>query len=142
MYLYNLIPAKTPGNYYSLRKVKEILIIKVKHGFFEKFFPPPTITELNDLDYFLRNALSIKVLKQNILKFIPLNPNKVFKIHNQHDLKILTRLRNGLSHLEGHKLNHSTRDCLMKFLCEKKISNLRSISSFNVPYFLKEGKSS
>ena len=70
------------------------------------------MTELNDLDYSLRNALSIKVLKQNILKFIPLNPNKVFNIHNLHDLKILTRLRNGLSHLEGHKLNHSTRDCL------------------------------
>ena len=45
LYLYNLIPAKTPGNYYPLRKVKEIVILKVKHRFFENSFSPATITE-------------------------------------------------------------------------------------------------
>ena len=87
MYLYSLIPAKTPGNYYPLRKVKEILIIKVKHRFFENFFSPATITEENDLDYSLRNAPSINVFKQNILKFIPLGPNKVFNTYNLHRSK-------------------------------------------------------
>ena len=68
--LYNLIPAKTPGNHYPLRKIKEIPIIKVKHRFFENSFSPATIIEQNDLDYSLRNAPSINVFKQNILKLI------------------------------------------------------------------------
>ena len=38
LYLYNLIPAKTPANYYPLRTVKEILIITRKYRFFENFF--------------------------------------------------------------------------------------------------------
>ena len=79
LYLYNLIPAKTPGNY-PLRNVKEIPTIKVKHRFFENYFFPATITEWNDLDYSLRNAPSINVFKKNILKFIRLGPNKVFNI--------------------------------------------------------------
>ena len=59
LYLYNLIPAKTPGNY-PLGNVKEIPTIKVKHRFFENSF---------FIDYSLRNAPSINVFKENILKF-------------------------------------------------------------------------
>ena len=38
LFLYNLIPAKTPGNY-PLRNVKEIPTIKVKHSFIDNIFP-------------------------------------------------------------------------------------------------------
>ena len=101
LYLYNLIPAKTPGNY-PLRNIKEILTIKVKHKFFENSFFPATITEWNDLDYSLRYAPSINVFKKNILKFIRIGPNNVFNIYNPHGLKLLMRLRLGLSHLRRH----------------------------------------
>ena len=40
LYLYNLVPAKTP-----LRNLKEIPTIKLKHRFFENSFFPATITE-------------------------------------------------------------------------------------------------
>ena len=83
MYLYNLIPAKAPGNY-PLRNVKEIPMIEVKHRFFGNSSFPSTVTEWKDLDYFLRNAPSINVLKQNILKFICIGPNKVFNIYKPH----------------------------------------------------------
>ena len=53
LYLYNLIPAKTP-----LRNLKEIPTIKLNHRFFENSFFPATITEWNDLDYSLRSAPS------------------------------------------------------------------------------------
>ena len=49
------------------------------------------------------------------------------------------RLRVGLSHLRGHKFNHNFSVVLMKFVSVEKISNLRTISSSNVPYFLKKG---
>ena len=124
MYLYNLIPAKTPGNC-QLRNVKGIPKINVKHRFFENSFFPETITEWNDLDYSLGNAPSINVFKKNILKyFIHLGPNKVFNIYNPHILKLLTRLRLGLSHLRGHKFNHNFSDCLDEIcMCGKDIES-------------------
>ena len=84
MYLYNLIPAKTPGNY-PLRNVKEIPTLKVKHRFFIFF-------------------------------------HKILNIYNSHSLKLLTRLRLGLSHLCGHKFNHNFSDCLDEIcMCGKDI---------------------
>ena len=126
MYLYLyifIIPAKTPGNY-PLRNVKEIPIIKVKHRFFENSFFPATITEWNDLDYSLRNACSINVFKKNVLKFVCLAPNKVFSIYNPYGLKLLTRLRLGLSPLRGHKFNHNFIDCFDEIcMCGKDIES-------------------
>ena len=55
----------------------------MKHRFFENSYFPATITERNDLNYSLRNALS---------KFICLGPSKVFNIYSLYDLKLLTRL--------------------------------------------------
>ena len=121
LHLYNLIPAKTPGNY-PLRNVKEIPTINVKHRFFENSFFPAIITEWNDLDYSLRNAPFINVFKKNILKFIRLGPNKVFNNCNPYGLRLLTRLRLGLSHLSGHKFNHNFSDCLDEIcMCGKDI---------------------
>ena len=125
-----------------MRNVKEISTIKVKHRFFENSFLPETITEWNDLDYSLCNALSISVFKTNVLKILRVGPNKVFNIYNLQGLKLLTRLRLGLIHLRGHKFNLNFSDCLMKFVFVGKISNLQTILSSNVPYFLKKGKSS
>ena len=105
-----------------MRNVKEIPTIKVKHRFFENSFFPATITEWNDLDYSLRNAPSINFFKKNILKFIRFGINKVFNIYNPHGLKLLTRLRLGLSHLLDHKFNHNFSDCLDEIcMCGKDI---------------------
>ena len=84
LYLFNLIPAKAPVNY-PLRIVKEISLIKAKHKFFENSLFPATFTEWNDLDYFLRNAPSTKIFKQNILRIIRLGPNNPF--NKPHGLK-------------------------------------------------------
>ena len=123
LYLYNLIPANTPGKY-PLQNVKEIPTIKVKHRFFENSFFPATITEWNHLDYSLRNAPSVNVFKKNILKFIRLGPNKFVNIYNPDGLKLLTRLRLGLSYLRSHKFNHNFSDCLKEIcLCGKDIES-------------------
>ena len=72
----------------------------------------------------MRNAPSINVFKQNILKFIWLGPNKAFNIYNPHNLKLLTRLRLGLGHLRGHKFNHNFSDCLYEnCMCGKDIES-------------------
>ena len=39
------------------------------------------------------------------------SPNPVYDIYNPLDLRLLTRLRLGLSHLNEHKFNHNFRNC-------------------------------
>ena len=87
------------------------------------------------------NAPSIIVFKQNILSFMRFGLNKIFNIYNLHDLKLLVRLRLGLSHLQGHQFKHSVI-VLMKFVIVEKILDLCTISSSSVPYFIKKDKSS
>ena len=65
--------------------------MKAKLRFFENSSFLATITEWNDWDYSLWNGHSIKIFKQNILKFIRLGPNKVFNIYNPHGVERLKR---------------------------------------------------
>ena len=105
------------------------LIIKMKHRFFANSFFSATIIEWNDLDYSRCNAPSINAFKQIILKFICLGPNNIIDIYNPYGLRLLTRLRLGLSYLHGHKFKHNFSDCLHEIcVCVGKISNLRIIS--------------
>ena len=60
----------------------------------------------------MRNSVSLEVFKKYILKFIRPSPNSIFKIHNPTGIKLLTRLRVGLSHLRYHKFNHNFHDTL------------------------------
>ena len=54
------------------------------------------------------------------MKLITVNSIKVLYIYTKSDLKLLMRLRNGLSHVQGHKLKHNFTDCLNQiFMCGK-----------------------
>ena len=52
-----------------------------------------------------------KFLK-NLLNFIRPCSNSIFNIHNPYRIKLLTRLRLGLSHLRDHKFRHCFQDTL------------------------------
>ena len=75
-----------------MENVKEIPIIKLKHRFFENSFFSADATEWNDLDFSLRNASSVNIFKQNVLKLILLGPDQICNIYIPHDLKVLPRL--------------------------------------------------
>ena len=47
--------------------------------------------------------------------------NESYRIHNPTGLKLLTRQRLGLSHLNDHKFNHNFRDCINP-LCSFSLS--------------------
>ena len=83
----------------------------------------------------------MSVFKQSILKFIQLGPSKFFNIYKPHGLKILKRFRLDLGYLRVHKFKHSFSDCSIYVLYVEKMSNLQTISSTNVPYFVKKDKS-
>ena len=109
-YLFNLIPEKTSS--YATRNVDCIPLIKIKHNFFKNTFFPSAIIEWNKLDPTIRNAESFCIFKSNILKFIRPAPRSFFKCYNHKVIKLMTRLRLGLSHLREHKFNHNFKNCI------------------------------
>ena len=59
------------------------------------------------------------------MKFIRPSGNSVFKCHNPKGIKLLTRLRLGLSHLREHKFNHGFLDSLSSVCsCGQNIETL------------------
>ena len=110
--MYNLVPDRM--NFYSTpsSQIENISNIKTRSNFFRDSFFPSTITEWNKLDRDIRNSDSLKVFKLSLLKFVGPVGNSVFKINNPYGLKLLTRLRLGLSHLRYHKFRHNFQDCI------------------------------
>ena len=78
---------------------------------FKYSFFPRTILEWNKLDLTLRKS-SYKVFRNSLLKMIRPLPNPVYDLHNPLGLRLLTRLRLGLSHLNEHKFNHNFKNCV------------------------------
>ena len=70
---------------------------------FKYSFFPYAISEWNKLDLQIRKADSLLSFKNVLLKVGHPVPNSYFNIHNPVGLKLLTRLRIGLSHLNEHK---------------------------------------
>ena len=68
----------------------------------------------NKLDN-IPNSESVSAFKKQILKFLRPSPNSTFNVHNHYGIKLLTRLRVGLSHLHEHKFRHSFQDSLDPF---------------------------
>ena len=55
---------------------------------------------------------SLNFLKNKILKFIRPKANSFLNCLNPKGVKLITRLRHGLSHLRDHNFKHSFQDCL------------------------------
>ena len=77
---------------------------------FKSSFFPWTITEWNSLDLKICN-LSYTAFRKHFTDEFRRAPNSVFNIHNPAGIKLLTRLRLGLSRLNEHRFNHKFRNC-------------------------------
>ena len=110
--MYDLIPGRV--KFYSTRssQIDNISNIKTRSNFFRNSFFPSTITEWNKLDCDIRSSDSLNIFKLSLLKFVRPVANSIFDINNPYALKLLTRLRLGLSHLRYHKFRHNFQDCI------------------------------
>ena len=135
-YLFNLIPVRSTP--YATRTVGNIPLIKTNHNFFKNSFFPSAIIEWNNLDPNVRNSKSISVFKAKILNFIRPSPKSFFDCHNPKGIKLITRLRLGLSHLREHKFKHSFQDTINP-LCNCG-QNIESSTHFflHCPFFINE----
>ena len=92
----------------------------------ETLFFPSTVIEWNKLDNNIRNSESVSAFKKQILKFMRPSPSSTFNMHNPHGIKLLTRLRVGLSHLREHKFRHNFQDSLDLF-CNCAVGILKQL---------------
>ena len=111
-YLFKLIPENS--NPYASQSAlnNQIHFFNVKTNFFKNSFFREVITECNNLDISICNSSSCHIFKNLILKFIRPEPNRISSTQNFEGLKLLTRMRLGLSHLADHKFRHNFQDCL------------------------------
>ena len=59
-----------------------------------------------------RNSESYSIFKKSLLKFKRKILNSVFSVGGIYGIKLLTRLRVGLSHLRDHKFSHNFQDTI------------------------------
>ena len=109
-YLTDLVP--TSNRSYSLRNSQNVPLMRVNHQFFKNSFFPSIIMEWNNLDLEIRNSDNLQHFRKKILKFIKPSAETIFGIHNPLGIKLLSRLRMGLSHLREHKFKHGFLDSI------------------------------
>ena len=71
---------------------------------------PYTIEAWYSLDPSIINSNSLEVFKSQLLAFIGLVQRSVYNVFNPQGLKLLNRLRLGLSHLNEHRFRHNFKD--------------------------------
>ena len=96
---------------------------------FQNSFSPYVIKEWDKLDPNKQSCQSYKRFRKALLNIIRPSENKIFNIHNQVGLKLLTRLRLGLRHLCEHKCQHNFEDNL-HLLCSCSIEAKTTLHFF------------
>ena len=97
-FLINLIPKCEP----TIRtRNNSIPLYKCRTNCFKHSFFPSTLNDWFNLDISIRNSESITLFKCRLLYFIRPVQNSIYNIFDAKELKFLTRLRLGLSHLNA-----------------------------------------
>ena len=103
-YLYKLLPKKS--HQYITRNRNVIATYQCRTDTFKFSVFPWTITECNKIDIKIRNS-PYSVFQNYLLHKIRPKPSPLYNFHNPSGIKLLTRLRSGLSNLNEHKFNHN-----------------------------------
>ena len=104
-YHVDLIP--TSQHSYNTRNLDQVETYYCRTDAFKNYFFPYTIVEWNKLDLDIRKSKFYPIFRIALLKIDWSNQCSVHRIHTSIGLKLLTRLRVGLSHLNEHLFNHA-----------------------------------
>ena len=107
--IFKVLPTRT------IRNHNNTLLFNLKHEYFRNSFFLLFFIEWNKLDNNTQNSESVSAFKKQILKFIRPSPNSTFNVQSPHGIKLLARLRVGLSHLREHKFRHNFLDSIDPF---------------------------
>ena len=122
-YLYRLIPQH--HNLFNLRNQHLIPEIFCRTNIFCDSFFPTVIKEFNKLNPHITHQLSFYSFRKFLSKSIRPIPNFLFDAYDPHGIKLLTRLRVGLSHLREQKFRHGFNDTIDPFCpCNMEIESV------------------
>ena len=94
------------------RHKNSIPLFNIKHNYSKNYFFLSTIIKWNRLDSNIRNSEILVLFRKDVLAFKRLSANSICHCHNPNSLKLITRLRLGLSHLWFHRFKRSFQDTL------------------------------
>ena len=109
-FLVQLIPSKNRS--YTLSKSLKILHYYCRTDKFMNSFFPNVINERNKMDEKIKGASSFSLFKASLLKIGCTHANSTYRIHNPVGIRLLTRFRLGLIHLNVYKFRHNFADCV------------------------------
>ena len=93
--------------------------------FFQIVFFPTAIKEFNKLNHQISEQISYENFRKTLLKSIRPTPNSLFDACDPHGVKLLTRLRVGLSHLREQKFRHGFNDTIDPFCpCNMEVESV------------------
>ena len=100
---------------------------------FKYSFVPSTILEWNKLERKIRQSSTLLTFRNSLLKIGRHAPKLVYNIHNANSLKLLTRLRLGLSCLNEHEFNHNFKACVNPLCaCSLKVESIPFLSALSI----------
>lgn len=106
-YLFRIIPQRSS---YITKSSDEVSIFKTKHNVYKNSFFPNTTIEWNNLNQELKNSECYTLFCYSIINFIRSPPYSFYSCQNITHIKLVIRLRLGLSHLREYKFKHSFED--------------------------------
>ena len=98
-------------HHYQTQNSEDLATYQTRTNIFKYPFFPYSVMEWNKLLSSTHNS-TYPVFGNHVLKFIWPVSNPVYNIQNYVGLKLLTRLRLGLSHLNEHRFNHNFQNCI------------------------------
>ena len=108
----NLSICSSSQIHHNTRNADKVETYYCRTDIFKNSFFPYTIIEWNKLDLDVRKSKSYAIFRNTLLKLGRPNQNTIYNINNPVGLKLLTRLRLGLSHLNEHRFNHNFQNCI------------------------------
>ena len=108
--LLGLIPKSS--HMYNTRSLEDVATLYSRADIFKYSFFLSTISEWNKLDLKIQQSKALLTLRNALIKIGRPIPKPIHNVHNPLGLKLLTRLRIGLNHLNQHKFNYNFQDCL------------------------------
>ena len=93
---------------YGMRS-KELNYVRCRTDRYLNFFYSDALKSWNNIGVDMRNAKSLSIFKNTLLKIIRPSKKDVFNVHDS-GLRWIFQLRVGLSHLRQHKKNHNFLD--------------------------------
>ena len=98
-------------HHYQTRNSEDLATYQTSTNIFKYSFFPYSIMKWNKISSSTRNT-TYSVFQNHLLKIIRPVSNPVYNIQNCIGLKLLMRLRLGLSHLNEQRVNHNFQNCI------------------------------